>query len=262
MKNNKAFRNANRDTVLENSEVDEILVYLEHQIESPFDINVNYLKKLRNKATSEEMEGYYEQTLGIIEDTYTKGSSGIKFDINLMTDLGDSAYSIYRFFVKNIRKITFIFLREYLSVNKIRKNLIAPYLENGVDSYPKEQYGKKENYILMQKLGSIIKDIKNSGISLIDFIGYVDRANDSASYIKTITDLINKEAIVDDDCVSVILHHFIKCDDYSNVLSKLSIHFVNTIIIPCLEEMGYGDLGLTFIKEEEPEIISDRDDEE
>ena len=72
------------------------------------------------------------------------------------TSLTDYAESLYKFFGKNLKKLVNAFFREYLFNNKNRKALLSSYQDIKISSYPKEQFGKKDNYILVLKIVSIL----------------------------------------------------------------------------------------------------------
>ena len=145
-----------QDYILGNTTAEEQITFIQDQIQDPFDSShTNYFKKLCGMVTSSDtLDQYCSQLLDEIENVYP----GLDFDLgDYDSRLTEFFATIYKFFVKNIDRLMFVFLSQYILSNKNRKNLIAEYLDMKLPAYPKEQYGKKEYYILMTKYSSIIK---------------------------------------------------------------------------------------------------------
>ncbi len=256
---NDALRDSTRESIIDDSEIEEILEYIRRQIKNPFSVDVNYFKPLKRKITNKAtLISTSLSILSVIDEEYPSISIELTEEND---DVVKYAYNIYKFFIKNINSMVYIFLKEYISNNKNRKNLVAPYLDVKVDSYPKEQYGKKENYILLAKIDSIMKDIKNLDTSLVDFINYVNRANDSAAYIDLVAELVDHNIIIDKGIVKDIMKKFIKSDEYNQIINKLSIWINKHIIAPCLKDLGYDGIQYVIF-EEEDEALSDGEDDE
>lgn len=254
-----ALRNTNRDSIIRTSDIDELLEYIKNQIKNPFTVDVNYFKPLKKKVNNdEEMIIICHSILDMIDEEYPSMSFSFTEDNK---ELIKFTYNIYKFFIKNINSIVYIFLKEYIGNSKNRKALVSPYIDTKLESYPKEQYGKKENYILLTKINSIIKDIKSSNIDFSDFINYINKANDSAAYIDLIGKNIDTGVIIDDGIVKDIMKKFIKSDEYKQTINKLSVWINNNIIVPCLNDLGYGDMDYTIFEEEEPVLDNGEDDE-
>lgn len=259
MRYSDALRNTNRDSIIKSSEIDEILGYIKNQIKNPFTVDVNYFKPLRKKVDNEEdMIIICRSILGLIDEEYPSMS----FDLpEENKEFIKFTYNIYKFFIKNIGSIVYIFLKEYIANAKNRKAMVSPYIDAKLESYPKEQYGKKENYILLTKINSIVKDIKNADIDFSDFINYINKANDSAAYIDIIGKKVDSSVIIDDGIVKDIMKKFIKSDEYKQVINKLSVWINTHIIVPCLVDLGYGDMDYTIFEEEEPVLDNSDEDE-
>ena len=256
---NDAARDTTRNSIINESEIEEILEYIRAQIKNPFAVDVNYFKSLKKKITDKPLLiSTSLDILSVIEEEYPSLTIELTEENE---DVIKYSYNIYKFFIKNISSIVYIFLKEYISNAKNRKNLVAPYLDVKLDSYPKEQYGKKENYILLSKINYIMKDIKKADMDLGDFINYVNRANDSAAYIDIVADLVDHDIIIDDGIVKDIMKKFIDSDEYNQIINKLTIWINKHIIAPCLKDLGYEDVQYVIFEEEDDALTNDEDEE-
>ena len=242
--------------LLENLDVEEIMEFIRDQANDPMDSsNVNYMKKLKKMVqNADELDSYCIRIMDTIENVY----SGIDFDVSdFIVHLDVFTSHVYKFFVKNTANIMHVFLREYIMTSKNRKAAVADYLNSKLPNYPKEQYGKKEYFILMNKLQSIIKDIRREKLDLGDFIYYLKRADDTPEYILNIEHYLNEGWILDDGIVTDLFDMFLDSDQYDIIYNKLQMAITTNLINPYLEENGLSDMKLPAFEQEDLE-----DDEE
>lgn len=245
----------NRERLFGNTTLDEQTEFITEQIAAPFDSgNMNYFKKIKKLAGSEDQldiicDDLYKQ----IEDVYP--DLEFDFDSQEFTHISSEFESCYKFFVKNISKLVYIFLHEYLLNNKVRKGIIEEFMPEKLSSYPKEQYGKKEYYILISMLNQIVKYIGKEGIGLEEFIEFIDKSDESTIYVERVHRLLDKGIIVDHGVVDNIFDLFEKSDARSGIMNKLEIAITESLIIPCLKDNGLLDIRISS-------AIAPADDEE
>lgn len=255
---------ANRDLILGNTTVDEQVEFIADQIKQPFDSgSTNYFKRLKKMVPNpDDMDRICIDLFKRVEDVYP----------NMVIDLseyhqhyGQIFGPVYKFFIKNINKLMYAFLKEYIFNNKNRKGLIMDFMSTKLSSYPKEQYGKKEYYILITKLVPIIFSIADDNVRLEKFIGYIDRSDDAPLYLEDIRTLLDKGVIVDHGIVSDIFDLFKDSDARSGIINKLEMVITQSLIIPCLEENGLLHMrpaGLIDPETDEDDPLNSDDDDE
>lgn len=251
---------ASQDYILENTTAEEQVGFISDQIASPFDSgDTNYYKKLRNSVSNaDQLDQICVALFGKIEDRYPR----IEFDFSDYDRHLDDLFSVvYKFFIKNIQRHMLTFLKEYIYNAKNRKVLLADYMSAKIPNYPKEQYGKKEYYILLAKLSPIIKDIGREGIKLTKFISYIRRSGNAPSYFDDLEEFIDKGIICDNGVVSDLFDEFIKSEDYNAVLCKIQTAITKNIIMPYLEESGLAELRVPPSDPIDEESDEDDDDE-
>lgn len=249
---------ASQEMILGKTTVEEQIEFISDQIKDPFDSgNSNYFKKLRTMVNSDRMDEICIQLLGEIEDRYPD----IEFDFSEYDQHLDVLFSsVYKFFVKNVHKLMFIFLREYIYSSKNRKLLTAEYLNAKLPTYPKEQYGKKEYYILITKLPAIINDIKNDDIKLKKFIEYIERDDSSPAYIDQLKDFIESGLVCDHGVITNLFERFMESDEYNKTMCKLQMAITQNIINPYLEDNGLTALRIPPIDPVDEETAEDDDE--
>ena len=251
----------NKDRLMGNTTMSEQTGFISEQIKNPFDSgNTNYFRKLRKLAVSDDqLDNICSTLFREIEDVYP----GLEFDFGGCDDnhLGKSFEACYKFFVKNISKLMYIFLKEYIFNNKNRKGLIADHSSSKITSYPKEQYGKKEYYILITKLNQIVRSIADDNVRLYKFIEYIERSEETPMYMDTVKKLLDTGMIVDHNIVENIFDLFERSDARHGIMNKLEMEITKSLIIPCLEENGLIDLRITanIIADDD---VDDSDDDE
>lgn len=255
---------ASRNYILSSVGVEDQMEFIKDQIKHPFDsASTNYFKKLR-KAVSDknELDEYCKTILEAIEDRYPS----LEFNLDdVDMHLADFTEAVYKFFVKSIKKLTYIFLREYIFNNKNRKALTSEYLNIKLPNYPKEQYGKKENYILISKLSNIVRDIGNEELLITTFIQYLKKNDDVKLFIDFIVKYIDDGLIFDHGVYTDIMNLFDDSDARNGMINKLQIDITDAIIIPYIEDIGMESLRFGMIDpEDEDDVTSDDadDDEE
>ena len=252
---------ASQDIILANSTVDEQIEFISEQIENPFDSgSSNYFKKLkRSVSNADRLDEICVDLLGQIENIYPD----IEFDLSEYNQHLDELFSaVYKFFVKNAYKIVYVFMREYISSAKNRKALTADYLNTKIPTYPKEQYGKKEYYILTMKMPNIMRDIKINGMWLDKVISYLEKAGETPMYIERIKEYLDKGIINDHGVFSNMLGVLFKSDSYTKLICKLQSFVTEDIVIPYLKENGLMELKLPQIDPEDDELDEDDDNED
>lgn len=261
--NNQDILNiASQDFILGNSTIEEQIDFITDQIKHPFDAgSSNYFKKLkRSVANPDQLDTICLELLGEIENKYPD----IEFDLSEYDQhLEDAFNAIYKFFVKNSKKLMYVFLREYLNSNKNRKGLTADYLNTKLPTYPKEQYGKKEYYILITKLPSILKDMKNDGNIWLDkFIEYIERTEDAPMYVSQIKELLDRGIIHDRGVVVNMFEELFDSDAYDSILCKLQVYITKNIVVPYLEENGLSELRIPAVDPEDDDLDDDSDEDD
>ena len=248
--------------LLRESNLDEQIAFIIDQIKHPFiGGSTNYYRKLRKSLDNDTLDRVCIRLMDELEKQY----DSLEFDSDALSErhLDDTFNAVYKFFIKNIEKLIIIFLKEYLHSAKNRKALTNDYMVLKTPNYPKEQYGKKEYYILMTKLPTIIKDIIDEDISLDTFIAYVRRAGNTPLYVDKISDMISDGIIGEKNIVSELLHLMIKSDRYDSIICKLQVDITETIINPYLEETGILEhrLDLQIDQIDLDEDISDEEED-
>lgn len=251
------LRFASQDYILGNTTMDEQIAFVEDQIRNPFDSgDINYLKKLIKMVPGQdEMDELCKQFFTQIQDVY----SGLEIDVSDYDQhLISLCTAIYKFFVKNVGKLMFVFIREYIYNNKNRKGLIAEFSNVKIPNYPKEQYGKKDFYILITKLNAIVDEIFEDDIKLKKFIEYIEKSDKAPVYLDVILEALELGIIIDKDVVSDMYRLYKKSDLYRGHMNKLEMDITKTFIHPYLEENGMAGVWLPPVEE----IPEDLDDEE
>lgn len=236
--------------LLDNLEVEELMEFIRDQVADVFDSsNANYFKKLKKMINNpDELDNYCIRVMDNIENVY----SGIDFDVSDFDVHLDAFTShVYKFFVKNTANIMYVFLREYIMTSKNRKAAVADYLNSKLPNYPKEQYGKKEYFILMSKLQSIIKDIRREKLNLTEFIEYLKRADDTPDYVNNIEHYLNEGWILDDGIVTDLFDMFLESDQYDIIYNKLQMAITTNLINPYLEKNGMSSMKLPVFEQED-----------
>lgn len=250
---------ANRDRMLGNTTSEEQIGLILEQIKQPFDSgSTNYFKRLKKMVNNQDqLDRICEDLFEQIENVYPS----MVFDLSEYDQhYGQAFNAIYKVFVKNVDKMMFIFLREYIFNNKNRKALVLDYMSTKIPSYPKEQYGKKEFYLLITKLPSIIRSISDENIRLEKFLDYIDRSEDAPLYIDEVRTLLDQGVICDHGIISDMFKLLNDSDSRPGILNKLEMAITKNLILPYLEENGMTKFQLSGIVD--PEEESEDDDDE
>lgn len=248
-----------QEFILGNTTSDEQLSFIEEQIHDPFDSGSNnYFKKLKKMVTDpHELDEICDKLFTEIEDVYPD----IDFDLSEYDHHLDDIFSAcYKFFIKNINKLMYAFIRGTLYSNKARKNLLADYANTKIGNYPKEQYGKREYYIIITYMNAIVKSIFEDDIRLSRFIETIEKTDECPVYIDVVKDAMEAGIIIDHGVVKNFFTLFKASDQYRSTLNKLEIDFTKTFIIPCLEENGLMDVRLPAVEDPEDDLTDDDDD--
>lgn len=251
---------ASRDFILGNTTISEQIEFIDDQINDPFNSgSTNFYKRLRNMVQNKDkLDEICIDLLNRIEDQYPN----LEFDLSEYSQHLDGVFNaIYKFFVRNPQKHIEIFLREYIYAGKNRKNLTADYMNQKLPNYPKEQYGKKEFYILIVKLPAIIKDIFDEDIKLSKYIEYLERADNSPMYIRIISNLLEKGIIADHGVTADLYKKFKNSDNYDNAICKLQMKITENLINPYLEENGLLELRNPPVEPDEEDTDDDENEE-
>lgn len=251
---------SSRDFILGNTTVEEQVDFIMDQIRQPFDSgSTNYFKKLKSMVQNhDQMDQICSDLFKQIENVYPS----LEFDLSEYPGhLAPVFGSVYKFFVKNINTLMYLFLREYIFNNKNRKGLVADYLNNKLPAYPKEQYGKKEFYILITKLSPIVRSIAEDELALEKFIDYIDRTDDSILCLERVRELIDRGIICDKGVVTDIFHLFSESDSRPGIMNKLEIAITQSLIIPYLKENGLMDIRIVPVADPDEDIEEEDADE-
>lgn len=250
---------ANKLSILGGATLEEQLTFLQDQIRKPFTSNdSNYFKVIKSQVSDKDSldelcAGFITQ----IQDVYP----GLTIDLSdYDKHLSGFFMNVYKFFVRDAQKLMYIFIREYIFNNKNRKGLVDPYNTSAVVNYPKEQYGKKEFYLLVIKLSRIIDDIFEDGIKLKKFIDYISRGDDAPVYLDYIRERMSEGYIIDNGVIADMYRQFKASDMYRAKLNKLESTIYSSLILPYMEANGL--MGIRIPEVEEPEEEPDEDDPE
>lgn len=252
------FNMISQDMILSNTTAEEQSDFISEQIKDPFDSgSMNYFKKLRGMVSADQLDEMCVTLLAEIEDQYPN----LEFDLSEYDQhLEEFFNAVYKFFIVNIQKLMYIFIREYIYSRKNQKVLVAEYLNLKLPNYPKEQYGKKEYYILITKLNSIIDDIKDYDLKLKKFIDYIERSGKTPMYVKKVKEYLDQGLIHDKGVVDDFFHKFKRSDEYDQALCKLQMAITENIINPYLEENGVMELRLPPIDPMDDDPSDEEDD--
>jgi len=249
-----------RDFILGNSSQDEQVSFINDQIADPFDSgDTNYYKKLRRTVESDdELDEIIKDFIVRIMDVYPK----LTIDVDDYDQHLDTIFpAIYRFFVKNARKMMRMFIREFIFREKNRKVLVGAFSGMKIPSYPKEQYGKKDYYILVTKLPQIVDEIfDNDDISIKQYLDYIERSDSSPVYTGQIRELLDRDIISENGLVEYMYKKYKKSDAFRGDLNKLEMDITKNLIIPYLEENGMMSVRIPPV-EEIPEPVNDDEED-
>ncbi|MCM1531894.1 MAG: hypothetical protein NC114_06440 [Ruminococcus flavefaciens] len=251
---------ANKMTVLGGATLDEQLTFLEEQIQKPFTSNnSNYFKEIKRLVSSkDELDEHCATCITQIQDVYP----GLTIDLSEYDKhLAGFFMNLYKFFVKDAQKLMYLFIKEFIFNNKNRKGLVDPYNTAAVVNYPKEQYGKKEFYLLIIKLPKILDDIFDDGVKLKKFIEYISRSEDAPVYLDYIRERMDDGYIIDKGVVADMYAMFKKSELYRSQLNKLEIDIYNSLILPYMEANGLMDVRIPAA-EDIPEETDEEDDDD
>ena len=251
---------ASREYMLYNATIEDYLGFIEDQIKDPFDasIGMNYIKKIRKLCPDDsKMDNYCLRIIDMISDAYPN----MEIDLDrIESHYLDFTEALYKFFTKNIRKLVTVFMKEYIFNVKNRKSIVQDYQDVKLANYPKEQYGKKENYILITFIKKIVKSYTKEGECTIqDFISYIKRADDCPSYVIDIEEYMEDGTIIDYGLFSDIMNYFWKSDVRDSMINKLSLKINEAIVQPCLKELGYDTFPMALIAQDDDDDLQDLD---
>lgn len=252
------------NNILDTSTTDDLLAFIKNQINNPFDSgDINYFKKLRQVADSRDaLDRYCLTILRFIEDRYP----GLSINVPEGESLAHFTNTIYKFFGKNMKKLVTEFMIEYIMNNKNRKAIIDAFSTIKVQNYSKEMYGKKDYYILITRMDSIVKYIADLRLSFDDMLHYLTRGEDVPPYLIYLSEMLRNDDIGDDGLYTDIMEIMIDSDDYaSRLATKMCMKVQNAIIHPYLKSIGCDDALLNTIfmnqfDQDEDDADTDSDD--
>jgi len=248
-----------REFILGNTSTEELESFIENQIKDPFNSGgTNYFRKFAKSVdTQDELDEYCAKFFTQIQDRYP----GLDIDLSdYEQHLQPLFTAVYKFFIKNVSKIMYIFIKEFIFNNKNRKTLTAEFTSSKLSTYPKEQYGKKEYYILVTKLHQIVDEIFEDTISLKKFVRYVMKSNDTV-YLTALSDAIDAGLVVDNGVVSDMYKLYKESDSFRGDMNRLEMSISESFILPYLEENGMLDVRIPVTTDIETELDDDDDDE-
>lgn len=249
-----------REFILGNSSTEELITFIENQIKDPFNSgDTNYFRKLSRRVSSQdELDDHCTSFFTQIQDRYP----GLEIDVSDYDQhLKPLFTAIYKFFIKNVSTMMYLFIREFIFNNKNRKVLVSEFTSSKLATYPKEQYGKKEYYILVTKLHQIVDEIFEDNISLKKLIEYVGKSSDTM-YLATVEKALGDGLLVDNGVVADMYKLYRKCDSYRSDMNRLEMDISHTFIIPYLEENGMMDVRIPPTEEIVPELDDEEEDDD
>lgn len=250
---------ASREYLLNNATLTDYMDMIQDQIDDPFDssIGMNYVKKIRKLVPdNNKMDEYCQAVIDKISEAYPD----MEVDLDpINSHYLDFTMSFYKFFIKNIRKLTTVFLKEYLFNDKNRKALIKDYQDSKLGNYPKEQFGNKDNYVLITFIKKIVKAITEEDLRLSDFIMYIRKSDDCPEYVAEIEDYLDHGIIVDYGIYEDIMKFFWESSVRDAMINKLSLKINDAIVQPTLKSMGYDTFPLTLIAQDDDDDLQDED---
>ena len=257
----EAMRTATRDFILGNTTLAEQRSFIDEQIKDPFNSgDNNYFRKLQKMVDDKnQMDEICVDILKKIQDRYP----GLRIDTSDYDQhLAGVTSAIYRMFVKNVDKLMYIFIKEFLFTNKNRHALVDEFSNIKIPSYPKEQYGTKEFYILIVKLNAIVDEIFENGVKLKEFIKYLGKNSHCPVYIDRIVEAMGDGLISDSGVVTDMYKLFRRSDGFRGHMNKLEMAITSDLIIPYMKENGTLDARMPTIEEPDEELEDDEEDEE
>ena len=250
---------ASREYLLNNATLTDYMDMIQDQIDDPFDssIGMNYVKKIRKLVPdNNKMDEYCQAIIDKISEAYPD----MEVDLDpINSHYLDFTMSFYKFFIKNIRKLTTVFLKEYLFNDKNRKALIKDYQDSKLGNYPKEQFGNKDNYVLITFIKKIVKAITEEDLRLSNFIMYIRKSDDCPEYVTEIEDYLDHGIIVDYGIYEDIMKFFWESSVRDAMINKLSLKINDAIVQPTLKSMGYDTFPLTLIAQDDDDDLQDED---
>lgn len=252
-----------REYLLYNADLEDYMSLLQDQVRDPFDsgVGINFVKKIRKLVPdNDRMDDYCAKILDSITDMY----SNMEIDLDgINSHYLDTTMSIYKFFIKNVRKLTGVFLKEYIFNPANRKALVQDYQDAKMGNYPKEQFGNKENYILVTFLKKIVKSIaKDDDLNLSTFIKFVKRSDDCPDYVFDVEEMLDRGIIEDYGIYEELMSFFWDSNIRDSMINKLNLKINDAIVQPVLKEMGYDTFPLTLIAQDDDDDLQDEDAEE
>lgn len=251
---------ASREYILGNTSQDDLVSFITDQIKDPFNSgDTNYFKKLvKMVQNKDELDDLCQDFFTQIQDVYP----GLEIDVaDYEQRLKPLFSAVYKFFVKNASVVMYLFIREFIFNNKNRKALVTEFTSSKLATYPKEQYGKKEYYILMTKLHQIVDEIFEDNISLEKFIKYITRSN-SPVYIDQVAEALAAGRIIDRGVVSEMYKLYKQSDSFRSEMNRLEMDISTTFILPYLEENGLMSVRIPPSEEIVPELEEEDDDDD
>lgn len=251
---------ASREYILGNTTQEDLVSFITDQIKDPFNSgDTNYFKKLVKMVKSkDELDELCQEFFTQIQDVYP----GLEIDVTDYDQRLKSMFSaVYKFFVKNAPTVMYLFIREFIFNNKNRKALVAEFTSSKLATYPKEQYGKKEYYILMTRLPQIVDEIFEDNISLEKFIKYATRGK-SPVYVDQVAEAVADGRLVDKGVVPEMYKLYKKSDAFRSQMNRLEMDISTTFILPYLKENGMMDVRIPPSEEIVPELEEEDDDDD
>ena len=257
------YNAASREFMLGNTTIEEQISFIDNQISDPFDSgDTNYFKDLKQKITTEdELDEICQRFFDRIQDMYPH----LTIDVSeLETRHAKLFIPVYKFFVCYIQKIMYIFIREFLYNNRNRKMLVSEFMTPKMSDYPKEQYGKKEFYVLITRLDAVVEEIFADTISLQEFIDYVERGDDTPVYIERVKEALEAGQILDRGVVNDMWKLFSRSDRFRRTMNKLEMVITKKLIMPYLEENKLLSIRMPTVEpvetDEEEDTLEDDDE--
>lgn len=252
---------ANKMSILGGATLEEQITFMQDQIRRPFSSNdANYFKEIRKMVPNkDQLDELCANFITQIQDVYP----GLTIDLSeYEKHLSGFFMNIYKFFIRDAQKMLYLFIKEFIFNNKNRRGLTDPYITPALVNYPKEQYGKKEFYVLIIRLPRIVDDIFEDGVKLKKFIEFISKNGDAPVYLDYIQSRMEDGYIVDNGVVGDMYKLFKKSDIYRTQLNQIEMDIYQSLILPYMEENGMMAVRIPPVEDIPMEGDEEEDDDD
>jgi len=226
----------NAEEFIDDIEIQDILSLIHGQIKNPFETNENYLEKLLDRIADEDLA--QDICRSILEEIFSRNVY-MHIRLDEMDNIKAVTKSIYKFFIKNREKLTYIFIKEYIMKNKTRKKAI-----HGLKSSPgynKIYHAKKDYYLLITKMPKVVKNIRDLNLDFDDFIKFLSRSYDKG-FTNFIKNLYDSGTLTFTNYGYNFLDQCIDSNNVESIYTKLIKDVNNELILPKIDNIKPNQL--------------------